>query len=115
MNKNILKKQQAVRRQRRIRSKICGTSVKPRLTVFRSSKHISCQLIDDINSTTLAQANDKEITGTKIERAKAVGATIAAVAKTKKIEKVVFDKGSYRYHGRVKELADAARQNGLVF
>ncbi|NTS41184.1 50S ribosomal protein L18 [Flavisolibacter sp. BT320] len=104
----------------RIRRKIAGTAQKPRLSVFRSNKDIYVQLIDDDAAVTVAAASskDKDIaaqTGTKIEQSKLVGQAIARKAKDLGIETVVFDRGGYLYHGRVKALADGAREGGLVF
>jgi|SRR3990172_1015941 len=110
-------------KRKRIRRKIFGTSERPRLAVFRSSKNIYAQLVDDINEKTLTGVStlspdlNKDIkkAGNKIEAAKLVGKAIADKAKTLKIETVVFDRGGYLYHGRVKALADGARENGLTF
>jgi large subunit ribosomal protein L18 len=107
-------------RHLRIRQNIQGTSSKPRLNVFRSNSHIYAQVIDDVNGATLASAssNDKELkikNGSNIEAAKQVGALIAKRALEKKIGNVVFDRGGYLFHGRVKALADAARAAGLKF
>ncbi len=105
-------------RHRRIRAKVRGTSARPRLAVFRSLKHISAQLIDDQAQRTLASATDRQMktaAGPKTERAAAVGKLLAAKAKELKIHRVVFDRGGYRFHGRVKALAEAARQAGLTF
>lgn len=104
----------------RIRRKIAGTAQKPRLSVYRSNKDIYVQLIDDDAAVTVAAASskDKDIaaqTGTKIEKSKLVGHAIALKAKDLGIEAVVFDRGGYLYHGRVKSLADGAREGGLVF
>lgn len=108
-----------VRRKRhaRVRNRISGTAERPRLNVFRSNTHIYAQLIDDVAGVTLASAssNDKEITGTKVEQATAVGKLIAERGTAKDIKAVVFDRGGYLYHGRVKALAEAARENGLEF
>lgn len=105
-----------MRRHNRIRAKVSGTSATPRLAVFRSARHISVQLIDDTKGVTLAAAHDVAITkGTKLERAQEVGKDIAAKAKDKKIAKVVFDRGGFLYAGRVKALAEAAREGGLIF
>ena len=99
-----------------IRKKIKGTSDVPRLAVFRSNKHIYCQLIDDINGVTLGSADSKTLNlGSGIPSATEVGKLIADKAKSKNISKVVFDRGGNLYHGRVKALADAAREGGLVF
>lgn len=90
---------------------------KPRLCVFRSNKHIYAQLINDQNGKVLLAASDLEVKkkGTKKELAQEVGKLIAQKAKKKKIEKVVFDRGGYKYHGRVKALAEGAREQGLIF
>lgn len=108
-----------LKRHRRVRAKISGTAERPRLNVFRSSKHIYAQLIDDVNGVTLASASsmDKgfEGNGGNIEAARKVGEMIAKNAADKGITEVVFDRGGYLYHGRVKELADGARENGLKF
>ena len=104
----------------RIRAKIAGTAQKPRLSVFRSNTEIYVQLIDDENSVTLASASskDKDIkaqSGTKTEKSKLVGQAIARKAKELGLENVVFDRGGNLYHGRVKQLAEGAREGGLVF
>ncbi|MGN6163730.1 MAG: 50S ribosomal protein L18 [Flavisolibacter sp.] len=104
----------------RIRAKVAGTAQKPRLSVFRSNAEIYVQLIDDDNAATLAAASsrDKDIAaqnGTKSEKSKLVGQAIARKAKDLGIEKVVFDRGGNLYHGRVKQLAEGAREGGLVF
>jgi large subunit ribosomal protein L18 len=109
------------RRHRRIRKHVSGTSSRPRLCVFRSSKHIYAQVIDDTQGMTLAAASSQEPTlrgqvdGAKVARATAVGELLARRAREKGVEKVVFDRGGYLYHGRVKALADAARAGGLSF
>ncbi len=109
------------RRQIRNRSRIRGTGTRPRLTVFRSAQHIYAQLIDDSSGRTLGAASSlmksasaKKSSG-KTNAAIEVGKQIAEVAKKLKIETVVFDRGGYRYHGRVKSLAEAAREHGLNF
>lgn len=106
-----------LRRHARVRKTISGTSEMPRLNVFRSNKEIYAQVIDDVNGITLVSSSSKELktNGGNIEGAKAVGKDIATKCKAKKIEKVVFDRGGYLYHGRVAALADAARENGLEF
>lgn len=106
--------------QYRIRKKVSGTSALPRLSVFRSNKDIYVQLIDDDNGATLAAASsrDKDIAaqkGTKTEKSKLVGEAIARKAKDLGLEAVVFDRGGYLYHGRVKSVADGAREGGLKF
>jgi large subunit ribosomal protein L18 len=105
------------RRHRRIRINLNGTGQRPRLNVFRSLQHIYAQVIDDTTGTTLAAASTvgAEVSGTKTERARAVGKTIAERAREKGINTVVFDRGGYLYHGRIKALADAAREAGLEF
>jgi len=115
--KLILKNQRAVRRAKRTRAIIKATANRPRLSVFRSLNHISAQIIDDTTSKTVATATDLEIKGkaTKVEKAAKVGELLAKKAVEKKVTKVVFDRGSYQYHGRVKALADAARAGGLEF
>ncbi len=111
-----------VKRKVRVRKKIKGTTERPRLNVFRSAKHIYAQLIDDTTGTTLAAAStliDEVSDGLKytgnIEAARKVGAEIAKIALGKKITKVVFDRNGFLYHGRVKAVAEAARENGLSF
>ncbi|MDF7627448.1 50S ribosomal protein L18 [Leuconostocaceae bacterium ESL0723] len=105
------------KRHKRVRGKISGTAARPRLNVFRSNVNIYAQLIDDVAGVTLASASSKSegVSGTKTEQAVKVGELIAKHAKDAKIEEVVFDRGGYVYHGRVKALADSARENGLKF
>jgi len=102
-------------RHKRVRAKIFGTLDVPRLVVFRSLHHMEAQLVDDLKGHTLVSANDKQIKGTKTERAAAVGKALAEAAQKNKIFQVVFDRGGYQYHGRVKALAEAARKAGLKF
>jgi large subunit ribosomal protein L18 len=110
------KTQKRIRIKKKIRSQIFGTAAVPRLSVFRSNKHIYVQLIDDSKSVTLASASDAKIkAGAKSAKAEKVGALIAEAGKAKKISKVVFDRNGFRYTGRVKTLADAARAAGLKF
>ncbi len=111
--KNVLHRRK-IRRANRTRAKLFGTKASPRLAVFRSNKFIYAQLIDDEKHATLASASDKTAKGTKTERATHVGAAIAAVAVKLGITKAVFDRRSYRYHGRVKALAEGARKGGLT-
>jgi large subunit ribosomal protein L18 len=105
----------------RIRKKISGTEEKPRLAVFRSNKQIYVQVVDDLKGVTLlaVSSREKEFAGQsgikKTEQAKLVGKSLAARCKEKGIENVVFDRSGYKYHGRVKSLADAAREGGLKF
>lgn len=111
------------RRHRRVRAKISGTSQRPRLNVFRSSAHIYAQLIDDTQSHTIVAASDLEETvreragegATKSARAKVVGEVIAERAKSAGVDAVLFDRGGFLYHGRVKAVADGAREGGLKF
>lgn len=106
-------------RHKRVRAKISGTPERPRLNVFRSTKHIYAQIIDDVNGVTLAsassQSKDFEGDGGNVAGAKAVGELIAKHAIEKGITEVVFDRGGYLYHGRIKELANGAREGGLKF
>lgn len=108
-----------LKRHARVRRKISGTPDVPRLNVFRSSKNIYAQIIDDVNGVTLASASslskDFDGNGGNIEGAKKVGELIAKAAADKGIENVVFDRGGYLYHGRVQALAESARENGLKF
>lgn len=119
MDKNIKKQQGLKRRHMRVRNKVEGTAAKPRLFVFRSLRHIYAQLVDDIAGRTLAMvtSNCKSFTkdGGNIEGAKEIGTLIAKAAQEKSVTEVVFDRGGYKYHGRVKALADAARAAGLKF
>ncbi len=114
----LTKDQRRTKIKRRIRKKFSGTPTKPRLSVFRSNKEIYAQIIDDENNVTLASATSYIkgfAKGTKTEQAKEVGAQIANKAKEAGIETVVFDRNGYVYHGRVKALAEGARENGLKF
>jgi len=107
-----------LRRHRRVRGKVSGTADRPRLVVFRSNKGIFAQLVDDEAGRTLASASwhgQRSFKGTKTEQAAAVGKTLAAEAKKAGVESCVFDRGGYLYHGRVKALADGAREGGLEF
>ena len=110
---------QRLKRHKRVRSKISGTPECPRLNVFRSEKNIYAQIIDDVNGVTLVSASslekDFKVEGTKTDAAKQVGLNVAERAKAKGIENVVFDRGGYIYHGRVKALAEGAREGGLQF
>ena len=115
----IDKNQSRQKRHLRVRNHIKGTAERPRLNVYRSIANIYAQVIDDVNGVTLAAASSNEkdfgMYGGNIEAAKKVGQLVAERAKAKGIEEVVFDRGGYIYHGRVKALADAAREAGLKF
>jgi large subunit ribosomal protein L18 len=117
MSRLTLKKKNSSRRANRVRTVVQGTAERPRLSVHVSNLHISAQIIDDSAGTTLAHASTigKKLSGTKTELATQVGKDIAAEAKKAKLTKVAFDRGSRKYHGRIKALADAARQEGLEF
>lgn len=114
-----LAKVRAERRGRRVRSRLVGTDTRPRLSVFRSGKHIYAQLINDEKGVTLAAADDlkisKEAKRTKVQEAEEVARILVTLAKKLSITKVIFDRGSYRYHGRIKALAEKARSGGLIF
>lgn len=107
------------RRHNRVRAKMSGTNKIPRLCVFRSSNHVAAQLIDDEAGKTLLLVNDLNLKPkkgqTKVDIARYVGEELAKQAKAKEIEQIVFDRGGYKYHGRVKALAEGARQAGLKF
>lgn len=115
--KQLIKKQfNRLKRKKRVRKHISGTNIKPRLTVYRSGLHIYAQLIDDQSQATLAAASDIKIAkGTKTQKAIEVGKNVALAATKLKITEAVFDRNGYKYHGRIKALADSARQNGLKF
>ena len=119
MVKQADKNKARLKRHKRVRAKISGTAVRPRLNVFRSTNNIYAQLIDDVAGVTLASAStlDKELNGYggNKEAAKKVGKLIAERAAQKNITEVVFDRGGYIFHGRVKELAEGAREGGLKF
>jgi large subunit ribosomal protein L18 len=124
--RNGLKREKRYKRHKRVRARIRGTATVPRLCVFRSAKHIYAQLVDDEKGKTLATASDMELPtqkrtsnnpklSGKIAKSYEVGRLIAKKALGKKISKVVFDRGGYQYHGRVKALAEGAREGGLQF
>lgn len=121
MKKSVYNNIKKTRRVTRIRKKLRATSNRPRLTVFRSNVNIYAQIVDDSKATTLVSASSKELkatqsmVGKKMEQAQEVGALIAKKAMDKKIKEVVFDKGAYKFHGRVKALAESAREGGLQF
>ena len=112
-------RQARLRRHKRVRQKVLGTAERPRLVVFRSNRGIEAQLVDDLEGKTLAAASwlqlKKSFKGSKSEQAAEVGKLLADNAKKANLETVVFDRGGYLYHGRVKALADAAREGGLKF
>ena len=116
----LTKAERRLRIRRRIRKVVTGTAQKPRLSVFRSNKEIYAQLIDDINQTTLLSYSSRSkemegITGTKSDKSYQVGQGLAKLAAEKGITEVCFDRGGYLYHGRVKQLAEGAREGGLKF
>ena len=130
MDHQKAKRKRQLRRRRHVRRRIVGTAERPRLTVFRSSKHIYAQLIDDLSGVTLAAASSlvadvrgalptsktkQQPYGGNVKGAAAVGKALAERAKARGITKAAFDRGHYRYHGRLKALADAAREGGLQF
>ncbi len=117
MDKNKAKNQKNIRRHARVRSTISGTEALPRLSVFRSNRGMFLQLIDDLNGKTLASASTAELKtkATKIELGRALGLLIAKKGTALKVTKVVFDRSSYKYHGRVKAVAEGAREGGLIF
>lgn len=110
---------QRARRHARVRARVHGTKARPRLAVFRSSKHIYAQLIDDTAGRTIAMASDIKLVGkskiVKLERARAVGAELAKLALAKKIKQIAFDRGGYLFAGRVRAVAEGARAAGLIF
>ena len=121
MKRFEIKREARIKRHRRVRKKVTGTSERPRLSIYKSARHIYAQIIDDDSGHTLAAASSLSLRtagqeqGDKKERAKAVGKMVAEAALTAQIKKVVLDRGGYRYHGRLKALADAARESGLEF
>lgn len=120
MKADLLKIRRRARRKLGIRKRVSGTAEKPRLTVFRSNKHIYAQLIDDLRGVTLCEAStrtkglrEKVAYGGNTSAAKAVGAALAEIAKSKNIVHACMDRNGYRFHGRIRALAEAARENGL--
>lgn len=119
------KQQKRTRRHNRIRAKVIGTAIAPRLCVFKSNQHIYAQIIDDTKGKTIVSARDVKIKSSpkanqpraekKVEKAFEIGKEIAKLAIEKKIKKVVFDRGGFKYHGRIKALAEGAREGGLKF
>jgi large subunit ribosomal protein L18 len=114
----LAKREARLRRRRRIRGKVSGTAARPRLAVFRSNRGIFAQLVDDERGRTVASADWlalRPFTGSKSEQAREVGKRLAAAAKAAGVKSCVFDRGGYLYHGRVKALAEGAREGGLTF
>ena len=113
--KSILK--QRLKRQKRVRAKISGTTERPRLTVFRSNKHISLQVIDDVSGKTLVSSNDlakdSKVKGSKTEKSEAIAKDLLTKLKAKKIKALVFDRSYYKYHGRIKTVAETLREGGI--
>ena len=117
---SLTKQQARKRRHVRVRKKVRGTSERPRLAVFRSAKHIYAQVIDDLAGRTLASASSRDVTevagkGGNVGAAKAVGTAVAERARKAGVDAVVFDRNGFRYHGRIKAVADGAREGGLKF
>ncbi|HVW18297.1 MAG TPA: 50S ribosomal protein L18 [Solirubrobacteraceae bacterium] len=111
----ITKPQARLRRRRRVRAKVVGTAERPRISVFRSNRGISAQLVDDLSGRTVAAAQWTEFRGLqKTEQAAQVGRALAERAKAAGVQRAVFDRGGYQYHGRVKALAEGAREGGLA-
>lgn len=115
MDKNKLKTARRIRRKRGLRKKLLGTPERPRLTVFRSSRQIYAQIVDDVAGKTLVSANSLKTDGTGIPAAAEVGKAVAEHAQKAGVQAVCFDRNGYKFHGRVKALADAAREAGLKF
>ncbi|MGH7141727.1 MAG: 50S ribosomal protein L18 [Minisyncoccia bacterium] len=116
MNKAQTKREGRIRRHNRLRTKVSGTKARPRLSIYKSNRYIEVQLIDDTTGTTLLAGSTKEAAGKKkAESAQWLGQTLAERAKSKGITTVVFDRGGFRYAGRIAGLAEAARENGLRF
>lgn len=116
MNKSQQITARRERRHGRIRSRISGTAQRPRLSVYKSTNEVYAQLVDDVNGTTLAAFDTRKSKAkTPLERAKDTGASIAKLAKEKKIDKVVFDRGGYEYKGKIQAVAEGAREGGLTF
>ncbi|MFA5013784.1 MAG: 50S ribosomal protein L18 [Candidatus Paceibacterota bacterium] len=114
----LAKQAKRINRHRRVRAKVAGSDTKPRLCVFRSNNHIYAQLIDDNKKITILGVKDTELGAgkkNKVAAAREVGLLVAKKAAEKKISEVIFDRGGYRYHGRVKALAEGAREGGLKF
>lgn len=117
MNKEVLKRNKREIRHKRVRSRVTGSLERPRLNVFKANRHIYAQIIDDASQKTLVSASSAEVKskGKKVDLAKEVGKAIASKALAKSIKIVTFDRGGFAYHGRVKALAEGAREGGLEF
>ncbi|MEK7150116.1 MAG: 50S ribosomal protein L18 [Patescibacteria group bacterium] len=116
MNKSKIKKQKIERRHKRIRARVKGTAEVPRLSVHRSNKYIYAQLINDTSKNTIAAISSTKVEGkTFVDRSRETGKKLAKIAEAKKISKVVFDRGGFKYAGRIKALAEGAREGGLKF
>ena len=116
MKKTTTKNEKRVRRHKKIRARLSGTTERLRLSIFRSNKHLYAQVIDDAKGITMASASDMGVKGKKaLERASVIGESVAKSATAKKVKSVVFDRGGFKYDGRVKALAEAARKGGLEF
>ncbi|MDP3804914.1 MAG: 50S ribosomal protein L18 [Candidatus Omnitrophota bacterium] len=116
MNKNSDKKLNRIRRHKKVRAKISGTSSKPRIAVFKSNQYIYAQVVDDENGKTLLSVSDMEVkTGNKSDKALKIGETLAARMKEKGLLEAVFDRGGFKFHGRVKSVADGLRSGGIKF
>ena len=113
--KTNIKTIQRARRQKRIRAKIFGTAARPRLSIFKSNRYISAQIINDEAGVTLAAVSSQALKGKKADQAKEVGKELAKLAKAKGVSKVIFDRGGFIYTGRVQTLAEGAREGGLEF
>jgi large subunit ribosomal protein L18 len=115
MRKPTTREDQRKRRHRRVRARVTGTAERPRLVVYRSLKHIYAQIVDDTTQRTLLTVTDQTLTGKKSEKSVGVGKLVAEKAKAAGITRVVFDRAGYQFHGRVKAVADGAREGGLEF
>lgn len=113
--KTLTQKEKRARRHGRIRSRVKGTGIRPRLSIFRSNRYLWAQLIDDETGHTLAAVGTRGVSGSRTAAAGAAGEKIAGMAVEKKIKAVVFDRGGYRYHGLIKAIAEGARKGGLAF
>jgi large subunit ribosomal protein L18 len=112
---SLTPQEKKLRIKRKIRATISGDAARPRLSVFRSNNYMYAQIIDDVNAVTIAAATDMKAKGTKMEGSIAAGKALAATAKAKGVTKVVFDRNGFKYAGRIKAFADAAREGGLEF